>query len=83
MSTWARREDGSQSSSERWDHVVNFTIILFCLSGRSGKAFGGLAVLPQRGATEGLVNAVVVVVAYPPGDGGLQFVEVVVGGEVD
>ena len=76
MSTWGRRKNGPQSSSERWDHVGNFPIILFCLSGRGGKTFGGPVVLPRRGVTEGLVNAVVVVVVHPPGNGGLQLVEV-------
>ena len=64
-------------------HVGNFPIILFCLSGRGGKTFGGPVVLLRHGVTEGLVNAVVVVVVHPPGNGGLQLVEVVVGAEVD
>jgi hypothetical protein len=63
--------------------VGNFPIILFCLTGRGGKTFGGPVVLPRRGVTKGLVNAVVVVVVHPPGNGGLQLVEVVVGAEVN
>lgn len=61
----------------------NFPIILFCLSSCGGKPAGGSVVFPRRGATEGLVNAVVVVVIHPLGDGGLKLVEVVVGAPVD
>ena len=56
---------------------------LFCLSCRGGKTVGGPLVLPRRGVTEGLVNAVVVVVVHPRANGGLKLTEVVVGTEVD